>query len=426
MRLLTLDELPWDLMPELERRAFVRVDFNVPMRDGVVVDDFRIRQAVPTIEYLLEQKCIVVLAAHFGRPLKDKEAKKEKYSLLPIAEKLAEIMDHEVVFSEDTTGSAVEKLIYDARPGKSIILLENVRFFEGEEKNDSDFAEKLFGVCDFYVNDAFGGCHRSHASIDAVARLTQKRAMGRLLQKEWESLNQALHHPLKPQVAVLGGAKIADKIQVIKNLMDKCSAICVGGRMGQTFLAAKGAELGLSSVETDAFPLARRLIAEAKNRGIKMYFPVDGRAAEKIDATEAQVVEIDAVPPDLGLFDIGPKTLESWKEVLETAQSVIWNGPLGVFENPAFAEGTLSLVDYLVANKDRIQTVAGGGETVAAITQRGALKTLHHVSTGGGAMLEFLEGKKLPGFEALELRDREIEALSVRQGEPLEEISNGG
>lgn len=416
MKILRVDEISWSALKEDRRVAFVRVDFNVPIKSGKVLDDFRIRQAVPTLNYLLDQKCILVLASHLGRPKGNDEESRKKYSMLPVAEKLSEIMGREVLLSDDLVGDGVRKLISDGRGGKTVILLENIRFDEREEKNDSAFAEALFKYCHLYVNDAFGASHRAHASIEAITHFAKVKAAGFLLSKEWEVLNQVLHHPVEPQMAILGGAKIADKIQVIKNLMLRSKKLFVGGRMAQTFLAAQGYSLGNSSIEEESLPLARRILTEARNQGVEIFFPIDGRAGTSIEATETQVVAIEKdkpLAPKLGLFDIGPKTIEVWKKELLKAKSIVWNGPMGVFENPVFSEGTLSIVDFLIEVKDRIPATAGGGETVSAITQRNALTSLHHVSTGGGAMLEFLEGKALPGFESLKLRDREIQAMGT-------------
>ncbi|MBN8555766.1 MAG: phosphoglycerate kinase [Deltaproteobacteria bacterium] len=416
MKILRVDEILWNKIDENHRKVFVRVDFNVPIEDGKVMDDYRIRQAVPTIKYLLENKCLIILATHFGRPKPNDEKSREAYTVLPIAEKLAEILDHEVLFAEEIYGDAVRKLILDGRPGKTIIMVENLRFDPREEANDSDFAQKIYGKCDLYVNDAFGASHRAHASIEAITHFAKIKAAGFLLSKEWEVLNQVLHSPIQPQMAVLGGSKISDKIQVIKNLMTRSKDLFIGGRMAQTFLAAQGVQLGKSSIEEESLPLARRIMAEAKQLGVNMHFPTDGMAAEKIDATSAKVIQVSKdspVPASLSLFDIGPETLKAWTHQLSKAKSVIWNGPMGVFENPTFAHGTLGLVDFLVIEKDKIRATVGGGETVAAVGQRGALESLYHVSTGGGAMLEFLEGKALPGFEALKLRDRELEALGA-------------
>jgi len=408
MRILRLDNLAWEKFEKHRRRVFVRVDLNVPIRKEEVLDDFRIRKVIPTIEYLLEKKCIVVLGAHLGRP---KIEDREKFTLLPVAERLAELLKREVVFSEETIGDGVRKLIIDGRPGKSVILLENLRFHSGETKNSADFAENLFRFCDFYINDAFGACHRAHASIEAITHFTRVKAMGKLLDREWNVLHEVLQSPRTPQIALIGGAKIKDKIGVLENLLKRCHKIIVGGRMGLTFLSAQGFALEKNEGEEGAQAIAKRLMADARHSGVKMVFPVDGKAARSKDDTSAQTVDMDKVPKGKFIFDIGPKTLELWQNELKEARSVIWNGPVGVFENPTFSEGTLSLVDFFVEHREKIRTVAGGGETVAAIAKRGALDQFYHISTGGGAMLEFLEGKSMPGIEALKLREREIAEL---------------
>lgn len=416
MRILKVDEINWALIPEKQRRVFVRVDFNVPVKSGQILDDYRIKQALPTLNYLLGQKCLLILAAHFGRPKGGDEESRKKYSLLPVAERLAELLGREVLLSDEHYGDGLDKLVRDGKPGETVILLENIRFDSREEENSAEFGELLFKHCSVYVNDAFGASHRAHASIEAISHFAKIKAAGFLLSKEWDVLNQVLHNPKAPQYAVLGGSKIADKIQVIKNLMLKSKKLFVGGRMAQTFLAAQGYQLGSSSIEEESLPLARRLLTEAKSLGVEIFFPVDGRAGLSIEATDSNIVTIDKDKPlskEFGLFDIGPKTLEVWSRELKTAKSVVWNGPMGVFENPVFASGTLGLVDFFVSQKASIETIAGGGETVSAITQRNALDILYHVSTGGGAMLEFLEGKALPGFESLKLRERELQALGI-------------
>jgi phosphoglycerate kinase len=414
MKILRVDEINWATLNESKRVAFVRVDFNVPLKGGKVVDDFRIRQAIPTLNYLLEQKCLLVLASHLGRPKPGDEESRKKNSMLPVAEKLAEIMGREVLLSDDLTGDGIRKLISDGRGGKTVILLENLRFDAREEANDPGYAEALYKHYHLYVNDAFGASHRAHASIEAITHFAKVKAAGFLLAKEWEVLNQVLHHPIAPQMAILGGAKIADKIQVIKNLMMRSKKLFIGGRMAQTFLAAQGYSLGSSSIEEESLPLARRILAEARAQEVEIFFPIDGRAGKTLESTEATLVSIEKDKPlakDLCIFDIGPKTIEAWKKELLKAKSIVWNGPMGVFENPVFADGTLSIVDFLLEVKDKIPAIAGGGETVSAITQRNALTALYHVSTGGGAMLEFLEGKALPGFESLKLREREVQAM---------------
>ncbi len=421
MRILRVDDIKWDSIAERERRVFLRVDFNVPFKkeaDGTrsISDDYRIRQALPTIRYLLSQNAVVIVASHLGRPKADDPNSRTKFSLLPVAERLAVLLEQEVLLADDHFGDGVERLLKDSRPGKGVVMLENLRFDPQEEENSSEFAQKILNGASVYINDAFGASHRAHASIEAISHFAKHKAAGFLLSKEWDVLNQVLHEPIHPQFAVIGGSKIADKIQVIKNLMLKSKKLFVGGRMAQTFLAAQGYNLGASSIETESLSLARRLLGEARSLKVEMILPVDGRAASSIDAQEAQVVTLDsqkALSKDLALFDVGPETLERWKLEMLNAKSIVWNGPLGVFENPTFSHGTLSLVDFLVSVKDQIPAICGGGETVSAITQQGALEKLFHVSTGGGAMLEFLEGKALPGFEALKLRERDLLAMGI-------------
>lgn len=414
MKILRCDEIPWEKLPEKKRRVFLRVDYNVPLDGEIVVDDYRIRQSIPTIKYLLEQKAVVVLASHLGRPEKLSQEKRKSLSLLPIAEKLSELLNHEVIFSEEVVGSGIRKLIIDGKPGKTIILRENLRFVSGEESNDMLFAEKLLQEIDVFVNDAFGAAHRAHASIHALASLLKIRSMGFLLAKEWEVLNSVLHAPDRPQVAVMGGAKIEDKIQVIEKLLPQCKALCFGGRMGLIFLAAQDISIGKSSIDKTSVQVAKRIMGEAKSKGVELVFPVDGWAASSMDDEKPKLVSLRAgeqIDPQLSVFDIGPESLKAWSRVLSGAKTILWNGPMGVFEKKAFSSGTFAIVDFLIAHKDKIRAITGGGETVAAIAQRGALADLFHVSTGGGAMLEFLEGKELPGFDILKLREREVAGI---------------
>lgn len=416
MRILGLEEIPWNKIPEEKRKVFLRVDYNVPLKDGKVLDDFRIKQSLASIRKLLELNCLIVIGAHLGRPQKlSEEDRKKKLSLLPIAEHLAGLLEMNVTFSEDVTGPGVKKLIFDGRPGQ-IIVVENLRFDSREESDDRFFGEELLEDRTIFINDAFGACHRAHASIHAVAEKAKFKAMGRLLQKEYQCLSKVLHEPEKPQMAILGGAKIEDKIKVIEALMTSCQVICVGGRMGLAFLAAQGVDLGASKLPKESIQLAKRLLADAKKQNVEMLFPEDGEAATHIESKDSRSIELSLdskLAADMQIFDIGPKTLEAWKKKLSAAKSIVWNGPMGVFENPSFAKGTLGIVDFLVSVADKVKTVAGGGETVAAITQKQALDKIFHVSTGGGAMLEFLEGKELPGLEALKMREREIAELQT-------------
>jgi len=424
MRILGVDELAWDKLPEKNRRVFLRVDFNVPMKAGKIQDDFRIRQTLPTIQKLRDRKCTVVMGAHLGRPQKKTEGDRKTLSLMPIAEHLAGLVNEEVIFSHELCGSGVRKLVMDARTGPKLILLENLRFDAREEANQDGFAEKLFEDKDVYINDAFGACHRAHASIHALPLRARWRAMGELLKRETEVLHRVLHSPKDPQMAVLGGAKIEDKILVIEALMKSCSTMCFGGKMGQIFLAARGVSIGANDIAKESIQVAKRLMADAKASRVRFLFPVDGVAAENYHSTESSVVKLGeghSVDSSLQIFDVGPQTIENWKQVLSEAKSVIWNGPLGVFENPAFANGTLNLVDFLKAERSQIESIVGGGETVSAVGRRGAMDDLFHVSTGGGAMLEYLEGKTLPGLEALQLREREIN--DIQEGRFLSNAS---
>ncbi|TVQ79899.1 MAG: phosphoglycerate kinase [Bradymonadales bacterium] len=410
MKLLKIEDLPWEKIPEKKRKVFLRVDYNVPLKDGRVLDDFRIQSSLPTIRKLQEMKAVIVIGSHLGRPQKEPK-KKASLSLVPVAEHLATLLGQEVIFSEEIQGYALGKLISDAKAGEGIVFLENLRFHPEEEKNDPHFAEVLQNALPIYVNDAFGASHRAHASVQAQAEKTRLRAMGELLAREVSVLEKILREPSPHQMAVLGGAKIEDKIKVIESLLRTCRKIFIGGRMGLSFLAAQGLSLGGSRMEQESIQLAKRITADAKRRKVELFFPEDARLGESLESTTCRVTALNKkfYPTESEMIlDIGPKTLESWTSELKKADRVLWNGPMGVFENPVFAEGTLGLVDFLIENREKIQAVLGGGETVAAAAQRGALGQLWHVSTGGGAMLEFLEGKALPGIEALKLRDREI------------------
>ena len=375
------------------KRVLMRVDFNVPMQDGVVTDDKRIRAALPTIQYALDHGASVVLMSHLGRP---KGAGFEpEFSLKPAAEALATALGKPVQIAPDCVGPEVEAMARSLKPGE-VLMLENTRFHKGEEKNDLDLARQMAALGDVYVNDAFGSAHRAHSSTEGVARFLPA-VSGFLMEQELEYLGRATNNPAHPYIAILGGAKVSDKIAVIENLLTRCDTLIIGGGMANTFLAAKGYNMQDSLVEAGSVETARAIMARA---GERLLLPVDAVAADRFDAeAECQLVNVDKIPSGWRMLDIGPKSVARFAEVLKTAKLVVWNGPMGVFEFPKFAEGTFAIARLLAISG--ATTVIGGGDSASAVKKAGVAKLMTHVSTGGGASLEFLEGRVLPGVAAL-------------------------
>jgi phosphoglycerate kinase len=380
------------------KRVLVRVDFNVPIKNGAITDDTRIRASLPTITWLLDHGATVMLASHLGRP---KGKPNPEFSLRPVAERLSRLLGgRPVQFAEDCVGEAARAAIQAAGKG-GVVLLENLRFHPGEEENDPAFAKQLADLADVYVNDAFGSAHRAHASTEGIVRQVKEAAAGLLMGKEVEYLGRVLEHPDRPFVAVLGGAKVSDKLEVIENLIAKVDALLIGGAMAYTFLKAGGVEVGKSLVEADLLDTARDVERRARERGLRFDLPVDHVVAPKLEAGAPSEI-LDVTDPAIGDrigLDIGPKTIATYRSVIAGAKTVVWNGPMGVFEIDDFAKGTIEVARAVAEVKGT--TVIGGGDSIAAVAKAGVTEKITHISTGGGASLEFLGGRTLPGVAAL-------------------------
>jgi phosphoglycerate kinase len=378
------------------KRVFCRVDFNVPMQDGQITDETRIRAAIPTIQYLMDQGAKVILASHFGRP---KGKVVEEMRLTPVGVRLSELLGKNVQKADEAYGDSVKSLIETMKEG-DVLLLENVRFYPGEEKNDSELAKAFAELADVYVNDAFGAAHRAHASTEGIAHHLPA-VSGLLMEKELDVLGKALSNPERPFTAIIGGAKVKDKIGVIDNLLEKVDNLIIGGGLAYTFVKGQGHEVGKSLLEADKIDLANSFIEKAKEKGVNFYMPVDVIVADDFSAdANTKVVAINEIPADWEALDIGPKTAEIYREVIQKSKLVIWNGPMGVFEIDKFAGGTKA-VAHALAEAEGTYSVIGGGDSAAAVEKFNLAEKMSHISTGGGASLEFMEGKELPGVVAL-------------------------
>jgi len=384
------------------KKVFIRVDFNIPQDDkGNITEDSRIAGAVPTIKYAIEQGAKVILASHLGRP---KGEKKAKYTMAPASKRLAQLIGKKVVQAPDCFGPDVDALINAMKPGE-LVMLENVRFYPGEEKNDTEFASKLANGCDIYVNDAFAVSHRAHASVEAITKLIPTIAAGFLMKNEMTFFDKAMSNPVRPLVAILGGAKVSGKLEVLEKLVNKVDKIVIGGGMAFTFLKAMGYSVGKSLVEDELITTAKKIMDKARKRGVTFYLPVDCVVANAFEATATNfITPVQEIPEGWMALDIGPASATLFAETLRDAKTVIWNGPMGVFEMDAFARGTFSVAESV--GNCYATTVIGGGDTDAAVHKAGVAGKVSYISTGGGAFLELLEGKILPGVKALDIKSK--------------------
>jgi phosphoglycerate kinase len=387
----TVDELAVE-----GKRVFVRVDFNVPLENGVVTDDARIVAALPTIRHLIERGARTILGSHLGRP--DGKVVPE-LTLEPVAARLAELLHGEVTLADEPVGDGARRVVSDVRDGQ-VAMLENLRFHPGEEDNDGELCRTLASYCDVYVNDAFGTAHRAHASTAGMAKLVAERGAGFVMAKEIEFLSKLLGDVDRPYLAVLGGAKVSDKIEVLDALLERVNAIAIGGAMANTFLEAQGKSLGKSKVERDKLPIARNFLRKASEKKVPILLPTDVVVADGLGAADAHTVLVDAIPADKMALDVGPMTIELFRRSVADARTIFWNGPMGVFEKPRFAEATFAVARAIADNRFAL-SVVGGGDSAAAVAQAGVADRISHVSTGGGASLEFVQGLDLPGIAAL-------------------------
>lgn len=389
-----INELPID-----NKRVFIRVDFNVAIKDGSIKDDTRIRAAMPTIEYALSKNARVILASHLGRP--SGVGFEEKYSLAPVAERLSELLgDRKIIFPEDCIGDTIKKLSRELEPGQ-VMLLENLRFHAGEEKNDEAFSKQLASLADIYINDAFGAAHRAHASTVGMAKFIDLRGAGFLMKKEIESLGKILTNPDRPFVAILGGAKVSDKIAVVDNLLNLINTLIIGGGMAYTFLKAGGCGIGRSLFEDDKIHTASKILERASLKGIPVILPIDHIVAPELSEGVTPQTTPDAeIPENMMGLDIGPKTIKEFTKAISAAKTIFWNGPLGVFEIEKFSRGTMEIANAVA--QSGAMSIIGGGDSIAAVNKAGVADKISHISTGGGASLEFVEGVRLPGLIALE------------------------